>query len=379
MNWYRASSIALALLLLSTAAGASVALLGPCADPTGAPIAPYVQDVTQTAASILWRSSSKGDATLHYGLSPSVTARIESGTGPDHAVRLTDLSPDTSYTYFVSGPDGEIPGTFRTAPGPDTTVTAAVLGDSGAGGPNQRRMARVLNDLAPGFVLHTGDVVYPRGDACHYPDRFFAPYAPLLASAPLYPVLGNHDLRTKNGAAYFAAFALPANNPDRSESYYSFDYGPAHVVALDSELYHRGNPAAVARQKSWLEADLAANVLPWTVVLLHRPPFTTSPTHSPDAAIQQDLVPIFGAAGVDLVLTGHVHAYERFNPIDGVNYVVTGGGGARLYPVRPNASTAYAASVHHVLMLTISPDRLTVKAIGPDGAIFDRIELHEPR
>ncbi len=379
MTRFRAPILAVALLLLSTAAGSTVALLGPCADGAAPPVAPYLQDVTQTAASILWRSATEGAVTLRYGEDPNLIAQIESGPGPDHAVRLTGLRPDTPYAYAVDAPGGESDGTFRTAPGPDATVTAAVLGDSGVGGPNQRRMARVLLSLAPRFVLHTGDVVYPRGDACHYPDRFFDPYAPLLASTPLYPSLGNHDLRAAGASAYFAAFALPANNPDRSESYYSFDYGPAHVVALDGELYHSGNPTAAARQKAWLEADLAANRLPWTIVFFHRPPFTTSPAHAPDAAIRDDLVPLFAAAGVDLVLSGHVHAYERFHPIDGVTYVITGGGGARLYPVRPDASTAHAASVHHVLKLTISPARLTLEPVGRDGVVFDRLDLNEPR
>jgi hypothetical protein len=340
------------------------------------PVEPYVQNVTEGTASILWRTTIETDGRLAYGETRELGLFAEGGAGQDHHVRLTGLKPDTVY-FYTAGAFGQEPtiSSFRTAPAADSPITFAVIGDSGTGGDAQATMAGVLAGVEPRLVLHTGDVVYRRGAECHYAKRFFYPYQNLIASVPVYPALGNHDLLAADGAAYFETFDLPANNPERSERYYSFDYGPVHFVALDSELYHGdGGAGAASAQKTWLEADLQQTAQPWTVVYLHRSPFSTG-KHGDDEAIVADLVPLFAREGVDVVFGGHTHAYERFVPRDGVTYVVSGGGGARLHNVRQIAETAVAAKKHHVLKVTATPDRLAIEAVDEDGQVFDRVEL----
>lgn len=199
-----------------------------------------------------------------------------------------------------------------------------------------------------------------------------------MSSAPFYPSLGNHDVRTNGGAPYLHAFDLPTDNPQKTERYYSFDYGPVHFVALDSELYHADHSISAQAQKAWLAKDLAESRRPWKIVYFHRPPFSSSrgPHPGGDERIRTDLVPVFERAHVDLVFCGHQHNYERFRPINGVTYIASGGGGGEhLYPIKPGKRSAYAVSRLNVLKVIASPHDLEVEAVGANGAVFDRVRL----
>lgn len=343
-------------------------------------VPPYVQNITATSASVIWETKQSSPGLLHYGTTPAADGQVSDQPGQRHEVRLERLQPDTEYYYRVDTTTGKSDvRSFRTAPGSSAEITVGVLGDSGDGSKNQYTMAGVLKDMSPGLVLHTGDVVYKNGSERRYGQNFYKPYENLLGSVPFYPVLGNHDVRTANGAPYLQAFDLPADNPQRTERYYSFDYGPVHFVALDSELYYADNAIPAAQQKTWLEQDLKRSKLPWKVVYLHRPLYSSSAGPHPggDARVRDDLAPVFERTGVDLVLTGHQHNYERFRPINGVTYFVTGGGGGEsLYPIGPkDPRSAYAAARLNVLKLVISPSKLTVEALGADGTAFDSVQI----
>lgn len=339
---------------------------------------PYIQAVGPTHATVVWRTA--GLTTGEVQFSPSgggSEVTLESDEGRVHEVELIGLEPATSYTYTVKRADGTAGGTFTTAPaGPESSVTIGVIGDSGVGSEAQYRVAAQLAAIDPGLVLHTGDVVYQRGALCHYGPKFFDPYEPLLPAVPFVPVLGNHDLKAEDGQPWFDTFVLPANNPAGSEAYGSFDWGPVHVVLLDSELYHDGNGDDVAAQRTWLALDLEANQLPWTIVVVHRPPWSSTDDKQ-DVAMRDDLAPLFEEGGVDLVLSGHAHNYERSGPVDGIWYVVTGGGGAGLYDVAGGPGTVASAKRHHLLRIDADATHLSLVAIADDGTELDRLELGE--
>jgi len=341
-------------------------------------VSPYVQNVTRNSASVLWNTTKPSDTSVSYGITSDLGNTVSDQSGRKHEVRLSGLKADTLYYYQVQdkGPLDDV-HTFRTAPDAEATIRFAALGDSGDASDGQYQMATIIAKSLPQLVLHLGDVVYKTGAERQYDSRFYLPYKGLLSSIPFYPSLGNHDVRTDDGQPYLNAFDLPTNNPQQTERYYSFDYGPVHFVALDSELYAGDHSLSTQAQKDWLKKDLDQRRRPWTIVFLHRPPFSSSlgPHPGGDARIRQDLVPIFERANVDLVLTGHQHNYERLKPINGVSYIVSGGGGADLYPIEPGKRSAYAVSRLNVLKLKASPHELEVDAIGEDGAVFDSVRL----
>ncbi len=345
---------------------------------------PYIQSPTTSSVVIAWDTNRAATSRVDYGLTPDFGLWVASDVpATRHALTLTGLSAGTRYWYRVEGDGATLMGgeSFRSAKGPDAAnVSFAVLGDSGSGSPDQVAVAQQMLKHAPDFVLHTGDVVYDRGEAENYGPRFFDIYRDILKSTAFFPSLGNHDYGTDNGQPYLDAFYLPANNPDGTERYYSFDYGDARFIALDVETdYAPGSP-----QYTWLEQQLRDRQALWTFVFFHKPPYTSS-SHKNDAdlpPIRQHLSPLFERYGVDVVFNGHDHDYERTVPIrdfypdgKGVAYVVSGGGGARLYEAGQSSFTAYSESAFHAVFVAIDGPVLSLQAIRADGTLMDSYVL----
>jgi predicted phosphodiesterase len=339
---------------------------------------PYIQGVTAYSAVICWVSVDPDSGVVEYGETPELGHKqVGSRVGRRHAVALTGLDPGSMYHYRVESAGGpSATGHFRTAPVGDSTFSFAVVGDSGSGGKGQLAVAALLERLRPDLIMHTGDVVYPAGEERHYDRRFFAPYRNLIKTAPIFPVVGNHDVRKRNGAAFLEYFHPPLGSPGSTKRYYSFDWGNAHFVALDSELYYGDTGSDPEEQRTFLERDLAATRKRWRVVFLHRSPYGSS-RHGGDGRIREYLEPLFARHGVDVVFSGHDHVYERTVPIKGVSYVVSGGGGRRLYPTGRSARTASSVSAHHAVLVRVEGRHLSLEAVEAGGEVVDRLELYQ--
>jgi 3',5'-cyclic AMP phosphodiesterase CpdA len=340
---------------------------------------PYVQSISASSAIIAWVSEKPDVGSVEYGETMGFGRReTDPHVGRRHAVTLSDLAPGSTYYYRVAEADGAktMIGRFRTAPeGDDSSLTFAVIGDSGNGRKSQMAVAGLLESLSPDLILHTGDVVYPKGEDRHYDRRFFEPYRKLIKEVPVFPVLGNHDVEKANGAAYLENFHPPRNNPQDTGRYYSFDWGNIHFVALNSELYYEDGGGSPEEQKTWLELDLRETHRFWKIAFLHRPLYSSS-NHGSDEKIRKDLEPVFVRYKVDVVFSGHDHNYERTAPIEGVTYVVSGGGGKMLYRAGRSKWTAFSRSTHHAVFVHVDGDRLSLEAVETDGAVMDRLELN---
>jgi len=368
---------------------------------------PYLQQVFDRSAVIVWASREPGPAAARVGTETiAASSRLvpASTTGLSfdyyqHEATITGLTPATTYAYdvFVGG-TAATPGTDRltTAPSsPNGIVRFIAFGDSGTGSTQQRALAARMAADTFDLALHTGDMAYGNsggtGDATYatFQSWFFDVYRDWLRRRPMFPSNGNHDARSTNawGRAYLDLFVLPpqAGNgayPDHAERYYSFDYGPVHFVALDTERAFQ-DTARRAEQIAWLQADLAATGQPWKIAYFHRSPYSAGGEHGSDLAVRQAFGPIFEAGGVQLVLSAHEHVYERVVPWrvgtdasrQAVAHVVTGGGGGPVYPAGTDAWTARSASTHHYTKVTISGCTATLQAIGASGATIDTWSL----
>lgn len=372
---------------------------------------PYLQQVTSTSATIVWTTFGQQSGEVRYSLPGGSTSTVASTstryaastTGMpydfyQHEAPLWSLSPGTTYNYEVrvGGVRAfDARGRLTTAPPVGTGAVRFIsFGDSGTGSAEQRRLAALMEDEDFGIAIHTGDVVYGStsgvGDASFRTlnDWFFLVYERWLKRAAILPALGNHDSRasTQHGLPNLETFVLPENGassryPDHAERYYSFDYGPVHFVALDSELAF-SDTARRAEQIAWLEADLAATTQPWKVVYFHRTPYTAGAHHGSDLQIRAAFSPVFERHGVQLVLAAHEHLYERTHPLptsrpanERVVYVTTGGGGAPVYPAGNASWTAHIASAHHYVRGVATECTLTLEAIGLNGSAFDDVTL----
>jgi hypothetical protein len=257
-----------------------------------------------------------------------------------YEVRLTGLAPSSKYYYGVF--DGERRLTepdpsyhFYTHPprGQATPARFWVVGDSGTGRPGQHEVHTSMIEWTKDqgrpidFYLHLGDMAYDRGRDVQFQTRFFEMYEPTLRHVVCWPTMGNHEGATSKGTngigPYYDAYVCPMRGeaggvPTGTEAFYSFEYGRIHFICLDSHDLDRKPTGLMAR---WLQLDLERAKADWLVAFCHHPPYTKG-THDSDREKQliemrTHIMPLLESGGVDLVLTGHSHIYERSMLMDG--------------------------------------------------------------
>ncbi len=303
---------------------------------------------------IRWRTEDllSSQSVIEYGTDPEALDQIAYGqpeipqtnaTYRDHTVSITGLTSETTYYYRFGTVNGGILGggdgyRFTTsAPiGSSQAFSAWVVGDSGTGDASQRavRDAMIAGTVgeAPHLFLHVGDIAYEAGLDQEYTENFFDQYRTILRSTPFWPSRGNHDadssLASTQSGPYFEAFVVPTAGefggaPSGTQAYYSFDHHNVHFIVLNSA---DGDLEPPSTMLDWLEADLASTLQEWIVAVFHHPPYSKG-SHDSDSGTdsagrlvlaREYLLPILEAGGVDLVLSGHSHGYERSRLISGV-------------------------------------------------------------
>jgi hypothetical protein len=335
---------------------------------------PYIQNVTTTSAVVLFTTRDLAAAPQLLLTRPRQLAALEvpaeadpgDVTGHQRRALLTGLEPATTYCYALEG--WTAPVGFRTAPaaGIGARVRFIVFGDSGG---DYRDLVRSEMDNVPfDLMLHAGDIAYQSGALAEFEATFFDTYAGLIARFPIFPASGNHEYGTEAAAPYRQVFALPENGaPDGVERWFSFDWGDIHFVALDTERVG-------VEQSSWLERDLGATTRGWKIAYMHKPPYSSG-THGSSLDVRAAFSPSFERFGVQLVVSGHDHDYERSKPIAGVTYVVSGGGGVGLRAVGSSDFTAYSESILHFLHAELEGDTMLLRAIDTSGSVIDSVRI----
>jgi hypothetical protein len=213
---------------------------------------------------------------------------------------------------------------------------------------------------SPGTVFTLGDNAYPDGSRRDFARCYDPTWGEVKSRTR--PVIGNHEYHTDGAAPYFDYFGAAAG--PRGRGYYSYEVGAWHVVVLNSNCASvPGGCARGSAQQRWLRADLTAHARDCTVAMMHSPLFTSAATHPPATEVRP-LVQTLYDAGVELMLAGHNHVYERFapqtphgrrDPVRGIREIVVGTGGAPLYPFGETAphSEARNNDTFGVLRLTL--------------------------
>jgi hypothetical protein len=257
-----------------------------------------------------------------------------------------------------------------------STFTVAAVGDiSAASIGAQARTAALAASWNPAYVLALGDLQYPSGSLADF-RRYYAPTWGKL-DARTRPVPGNHEYRTSSAAGYFSYFGDRAT-PD-GRSYYSFDRGGWHIVALNSENSH----SARSTQLKWLKADLKANKRRCVLAYWHRPRFNSGAEHGSNRGMTPFWDALY-ARKADVVLNGHEHVYERFGrqspsgrgTQSGIREFVVGTGGAEHYTFgnRMKNSQVRIAGVDGVLRLSLASSSYRWQFVGVDGRVRDQGE-----
>ena len=301
---------------------------------------PYLQSGTPGSTVVRWRTNIATDSRVSYGTTQgSLTSNADNATQTtEHEVVVSGLSPGTKYFYSVGSTSQALAGNdanhfFVTSPPAGSSIPTRiwVLGDSGTANASAQAVRNAYLSFTgatpTNLWLMLGDNAYESGTDADYQAAVFDMYPTVLRQSVLWPALGNHDTaQSSNPPAslpYFAMFTLPTNAEaggmaSGTEKYYSFDYGNIHFICLDSMTSDR---SATGPMATWLRADLASSTRQWTIAFWHHPPYSKG-SHDSDtdpilAQMRQNFLPILEEAGVDLVLAGHSHSYERSYLIDG--------------------------------------------------------------
>lgn len=259
-----------------------------------------------------------------------------------YEVTLTKLEPGTRYYYAVydgdrrlTPPDASYHFTTHPPIGTAKPVRFWATGDTGTARKAQWLVYDAMRHVTAAeqqpidFFLHVGDMAYYEGKDSQFQTRFFDVYGETLRNVVCWPTFANHEgassKSTTGVGPYFDAYVVPTRGeaggaPSRREGFYSFDYGRVHVVSLDShELRAKGTNEMIA----WLKADLALakKTADWLIAFFHHPPYTKG-SHDGDkeadmVQMRRMFMPLLEQGGVDVVLCGHSHIYERTMLLDG--------------------------------------------------------------
>lgn len=403
---------------------------------------PYLQSANDTSVIVRWRTNIPTQSIIDYGSTVASLTNTVSNTvlKTEHILTVGNLNPSAKYYYQLRNSSDTIvfPSTdlyFKTypVPGSVTPLTAWILGDCGTGNNDARNVRDAFYDYIGSqhtdMMLFLGDNAYVDGTDTEYQTANFQNmYEEKLKNTIAWSCLGNHDGHSANSSTqtgpYYDIFSFPTNGqcggePSGTEAYYSFDYGNVHFVVLDS---YETSRSVTGPMHMWCEDDLESTTADWIIALWHHPAYSKG-SHDSDVdtelkEMRQNFLPLFESHGVDLVLSGHSHSYERtfllnghygfssaFNlnthtvgvngsgsgklsndepyykaPVgpeagDGAVYITTGSAGKISSGPMNHPAMYYDAVVLGSCVLKINLDTLTVKFLRPSGAIDDVFTL----
>ncbi|MEZ4267143.1 MAG: metallophosphoesterase [Myxococcota bacterium] len=358
---------------------------------------PYVQDVQKTSALVVWEGS--GDPALTVGFGIASTAESSAAatcSGVHCSALLKGLTPDSVYRYQLlsAGTPLAPEGTVRLQPTVARPFTFAIYGDNRSDAVSHQTVVDGM--LSVGgfeFVLNTGDMV-SSGEVESQWDEFFAIEAELVRDVPLYPSVGNHEEDGGKAEILERLFHPPAQaSGSKAETYYSFDWGNSHFIAIDGQI--RVQPWWICiflgkaydkcldlDQQAWLEADLkkaqANAAIDHVFVFMHEGPYSSKQGRTGSAGIRE-LLATFAASKVKLVISGHDHYYEHGISGNGLHYLISGGGGAPLYQTETDLLSALwphqihkSVSVHNFQVVTVSGSLIEVTSY--DGTTHKELD-----
>lgn len=307
---------------------------------------------------------------LTYIPTPSPILTLSPAASPT-ATPFTEVLPDTTTPSAIPIP----PLPTQTLPAP---IRFAVIGDYGSGDNNEAKVAVQVQSWHPDFIVTTGDNNYPIGSADtidenigkfyhEYIAQYKGKYGKGAVNNLFFPSLGNHDWMSQAAQPYLDYFQLPGN-----ERYYDFTWGKIHFFILDSDSNEPDGVGSSSIQAQWLKSKLQSSTLPWQIVVMHHPPYTSGLR----GAVEWMRWP-YKEWGADAILCGHDHYYERLKE-NGLVYFINGAGGGSLYDFgNPTEGSQKRFNGEHGAMLVTADEyRIVFQFFSTSGKLIDQVEIN---
>lgn len=349
---------------------------------------PYLMAPRPGAITVMLERDVPGPVTVRaWRVAPegvAVGAPIEVRVGASanlHEVPVEGLAPGARYHYQVTGPGiAATEGVFSAAPQRAEPFRFLLYGDTRTNPSVHATIVSAMRREGPDFVVHTGDLLADGRSERQWND-FFAIERDLLRDTVFIPVVGNHELRNSSraGIENFRRYVnCPPPDAPRPELDYVVRFGNVQMI-----LANAYDDWSSPQMRSWLEAHLAQarrdGPDDFLLVITHWGMHSSGP-HGENRSLRAAGLPaMFRRYGVDLVVAGHDHVYERGEE-RGLRYIVTGGSGAPLYSRRSeHAYTRVFAAQHHYVRVDADGEKLDLTAVRPDGTILDRFTIRHPQ
>ncbi len=393
---------------------------------------PYIQSLSSNSVVIKWQTAQASNNQLFYGTQAGKLDLVAGDTTQTlkHELLLADLQADTRYYFALNQQHTDPNQWFKTqvAPQSNAPVRLWVMGDTGVAGKKQQQVKHAAlqwmqqnplnnNTTNANLWLLLGDIAYRSGTQEQYQKALFEAYADVIKNTAIWPVYGNHDDRRWS---YFDIFTLPEQGQtgglaSNTENYFAIDYANVHVLILDSQASSLKPDGDMA---TWIKQDLANTKAQWIIAAFHHPPYTDGGHDSDNrsdsdgkmALLRENIIPILEENGVDLVLTGHSHGYERSDLIQchygdsptfskqkhtphnanpspnqyqkpdhskqmGTMYIVTGSASKMDRADYQHPALPYSFQEYGSLILDINNNQLSGHFINEKGDIIDRFNI----
>ncbi len=342
---------------------------------------PYLMGVTTSQVYVLVECSTTDPVTVKYGLTTSYGSfatdelyTATSGSSPltyVHKILLVGLTPGTVYHYQAI----QLTSTsndyyFITAPLSGSSFRFAWEADMRTNVTPHDQISALIKTANPVFLLQGGDVCSSSSYSVFKSEFFRSNELNNISYIPFFWTPGNHETWAANTKAFSKA---PLSNSG-TEDYYSFEYGDLHILVLNTQLPYTVGSA----QYNYALADLSTTTQRWKIVIAHIPGYTAggSGAHTPDANMITMAVNIFVPNGVDLVLNGHNHFYQR-SQVSGLNHVVIGSAGAPLYTTSTASYTVKSVSDYCYGIFDFTPTSLKMSVYNISNTLLDSLTLNK--
>jgi len=368
----------------------SLALFGACGIPSSEigswdetnalfPVGPYLIVDKPGTAHVVVEARGNESPELEYWVEAEGADGAPKGVGALLPMRakdslrvaaLSEIPVDKVVAYRIksSGGTTEVQR-FRTGRPPGQSFRFAAFGDTRTGHSVHRAVVEAVSRERIDFVLNSGDLV-DRGGVKSQWQQFFEIERPLLQKTPLIAAIGNHDW---SGRRYFRRYLLHSEWAE-ARRYHTLDWGNLRILTVDSGIECREGCSQFRYAERALAEGAKRGML--MAVVLHFPPYSSG-KHGSDKTLRAPIADLAKKHGVELVITGHDHNYERTRSIEGTTYVVTGSAGAPIRPVAPKRFTANARTEPHYVLFEVTGSQITLRAVNLQGDVFDSAVIQE--
>jgi hypothetical protein len=305
-----------------------------------------------------------------------LTQRLEQSS-PDSESWNTFAEADERWISVVRGT--MLPAFMRVSPPAfsvkdQNSIRVVAFGDFGTGTDDQKQVASAItthHQQSPFDIgITVGDNFYPIGMESLKDPRWKTwwedVYGPL--NLVFYAVLGNHDWYHFDSPAAEILYSGKTPSWRMPAPYYTFTAGPIQFFALDTQ-------EVSAKQLRWFAAELQKSRSPWKVVYAHHPLFSDG-YHGDNPTLEKQLLPVMKDR-VDLYLSGHEHDMQHLKPVDGVHFVITGGGGRELRTPQPTSRALFAKEAFGFTILEANPTELDIRLVGSDSKVMHEFALRK--